>query len=62
LKISPEKETENQILRDLNRTFPKHDYFKEGAKGVKKLKKVLSAFANYDKQVGKHIDQKLIDL
>lgn len=43
-----EKETENQINRDLCRTFPKHDYFKEGSKGMRKLQRVLSAFSNYD--------------
>ena len=48
------KETENQINRDLLRTFPLHEYFKEGAKGVEKLRRVLTAFSNYDHQVGKN--------
>lgn len=34
LIVEIEKESENQIMRDLNRTFPKDDYFKEGSKGV----------------------------
>ena len=40
-------------MRDLSRTFPNNDYFKEGSKGSEKLRRVLIAFANYDKQVGK---------
>eukprot|EP00347_Sterkiella_histriomuscorum_P000966 403373845 len=51
LKQEVEKETENQIQRDLNRTFPNHEYFKEGSEGVEKLRRVLTAFANYDHQV-----------
>jgi Rab-GTPase-TBC domain len=39
-------------MRDLSRTFPKHDYYIEGSRGLKKLERVLTAFANYDKQVG----------
>jgi hypothetical protein len=35
-------------MRDLSRTFPNHPYYKEGSKGVEKLRKVLIAFANYD--------------
>ena len=49
LEIEVEKETANQIMRDLARTFPKHDFYKEGGKGIKKMKNVLTAFANYDK-------------
>lgn len=46
-----EKETENQINRDLCRTFPLHDYYKEGAPGIEQMRRVLTAFANYDHQV-----------
>lgn len=53
LKVPIAKEAENQIERDLYRTFPLHEYFKEGAVGVSKMRNVLSAFANYDQQVGK---------
>ena len=42
-------------MRDSSRTFPKHEFYKEGGKGIDKMKNVLSAFANYDKQVGKVI-------
>jgi len=47
------KETENQINRDLYRTFPLHDYYREGSKGVERMRRVLTAFSNYDQQVGK---------
>lgn len=42
------KETENQISRDLYRTFPLHDYYREGSKGVERMRRVLTAFSNYD--------------
>jgi hypothetical protein len=48
LKERVAKETENQINRDLYRTFPLNGYFKEGAKGVEKMRRVLTAFSNYD--------------
>jgi len=47
--VEVNKETENQIQRDLSRTFPNHDYYKEGSKGIEKLRRVLTAFSNYDK-------------
>jgi outer membrane protein assembly factor BamD (BamD/ComL family) len=48
-----DRESLNQIMRDLTRTFPNHEYFKDGSEGLKRLRNVLIAFANYDKQVGK---------
>lgn len=42
-----------QIERDLARTFPKHTYFGGSSKspGIIKLRRVLTAFSNYDCQV-----------
>ena len=42
-----------QIERDLGRTFPRHPFFREqdGGRGHAKLKKVLIAFCNYEREV-----------
>lgn len=41
------------ILRDINRTFPAHDYFKEaGGVGQDSLYKISKAYAVYDEEVG----------
>lgn len=48
--MTPKVESAQQIERDLSRTFPKNNYFKQGEYGYKKLKKVLRAFACYDNQ------------
>lgn len=44
-----------QIERDLSRTFPRHPFFASDtadmSKGTLKLKNVLTAFANYERQV-----------
>lgn len=49
--MEPSQESKVQIERDLGRTFPKHEYFQSGSKGIKQLRSVLKAFACYDKQV-----------
>lgn len=46
--LEPKSESSLQIDRDLNRTFPKNDYFKVGSRGYRKLRKVLRAFSCYD--------------
>lgn len=41
------------IQRDINRTFPAHDYFKEaGGVGQDALFKISKAYAVYDEEVG----------
>ena len=42
-----------QIERDIGRTFPRHHYFMRsiGGRGHEKLKRVLIAFSNYERQV-----------
>jgi len=53
-ELPVDKDSEAQIERDLSRTFPKHPFFmsQDGvSKGVKRLKRVLTAFANYERQV-----------
>lgn len=49
-KLQPKQETITQIERDLSRTFPKNEFFEDGNKGQKKLRKVLRAFSCYDNQ------------
>lgn len=45
--------SEQVILRDINRTFPAHDYFKEaGGVGQDALYKISKAYAVYDEEVG----------
>lgn len=48
--MQPKTESVLQIDRDLCRTFPKNDFFKQGERGHRKLRKVLRAFACYDNQ------------
>ncbi|XP_052133519.1 rab GTPase-activating protein 1-like isoform X2 [Frankliniella occidentalis] len=44
---------ENVIMRDINRTFPAHDFFKEaGGLGQDSLYRISKAYAVYDKEVG----------
>lgn len=41
------------IQRDINRTFPAHDYFKEaGGLGQDSLYRISKAYAVYDTEVG----------
>lgn len=44
---------DQQILRDITRTFPQHDTYKtEGGVGQSRLRRVLNAYAIHDPQVG----------
>lgn len=48
---------EKAIMRDLSRTFPHHDYFKEGGvpgtgTGQENLFNVVKAYSLYDEEVG----------
>lgn len=48
-----ESSCESVILRDINRTFPAHDYFKEtGGLGQDSLYRISKAYAVYDEEVG----------
>lgn len=48
-----ESSCEGVILRDINRTFPAHDFFKEtGGLGQDSLYKISRAYAAYDEEVG----------
>ena len=45
--------SEQVILRDINRTFPAHDYFKEtGGVGQDSLYKISKAYSVYDQEIG----------
>ncbi|XP_044593571.1 rab GTPase-activating protein 1-like isoform X2 [Cotesia glomerata] len=51
--ITKESSCEGVILRDINRTFPAHDYFKEtGGLGQDSLYRISKAYAVYDEEVG----------
>nr|XP_045587262.1 rab GTPase-activating protein 1-like isoform X3 [Procambarus clarkii] len=51
--ITKDCASEQVILRDINRTFPAHDYFKEaGGVGQDALYKISKAYAVYDEEVG----------
>ncbi|XP_042229532.1 rab GTPase-activating protein 1-like isoform X2 [Homarus americanus] len=51
--ITKDCASEQVILRDINRTFPAHDYFKEaGGIGQDALYKISKAYAVYDEEVG----------
>ncbi|XP_066588338.1 rab GTPase-activating protein 1-like [Prorops nasuta] len=51
--IIKESSCESVILRDINRTFPAHDYFKEtGGVGQDSLYRISKAYAIYDEEVG----------
>ncbi|KAI0212355.1 Rab GTPase-activating protein 1, partial [Lamellibrachia satsuma] len=48
-----ESPCEQVILRDINRTFPAHDYFREtGGVGQDSLFKISKAYSVYDEEVG----------
>jgi len=51
--IQPDEDSFAQIERDLGRTFPRHHYFMKqiGGRGHEKLRRVLTAFSNYEQQV-----------
>lgn len=51
--ITKDCPSEQVILRDINRTFPAHEYFKEaGGNGQDSLFKISKAYAVYDEEVG----------
>lgn len=51
--ITKETKCETVILRDINRTFPAHKFFKDsGGSGQDSLYKVSKAYAVYDTEVG----------
>ncbi|KAK3926524.1 Rab GTPase-activating protein 1 [Frankliniella fusca] len=51
--ITQDCSCENVIMRDINRTFPAHDFFKEaGGLGQDSLYRISKAYAVYDKEVG----------
>ncbi|XP_072386845.1 rab GTPase-activating protein 1-like isoform X1 [Diabrotica undecimpunctata] len=53
LLITKESSCENVIQRDIARTFPAHDFFKEaGGLGQDSLYRVSKAYAIYDSEVG----------
>lgn len=53
LLITKESNCENVIQRDIARTFPAHDFFKEaGGLGQDSLYRVSKAYAVYDTEVG----------
>ena len=51
LELDPNEESAIQIEKDLNRTFPLNDFFKEDKKGFKRLRMVTRAFSCYDNEV-----------
>ncbi|KAG5896484.1 hypothetical protein JTB14_005864 [Gonioctena quinquepunctata] len=53
LLITKESSCENVIQRDIARTFPAHDFFKEaGGLGQDSLYRVSKAYAAYDSEIG----------
>ncbi|XP_014214371.1 rab GTPase-activating protein 1-like isoform X2 [Copidosoma floridanum] len=51
--ITKESSCEGVILRDINRTFPAHDFFKEtGGLGQDSLYRISKAYAVYDEEIG----------
>ncbi|XP_041370237.1 rab GTPase-activating protein 1-like [Gigantopelta aegis] len=51
--ITKDCSSESVILRDINRTFPAHDFFKEsGGLGQDSLYKISKAYAIYDAEIG----------
>lgn len=50
--ITKETKCEDIILRDVNRTFPAHDFFRDDGSGQESLYKVSKAYSVYDTEVG----------
>lgn len=50
--ITKETKCEDIILRDVNRTFPAHDFFRDESLGQESLYKVSKAYSVYDQEVG----------
>ena len=42
----------SQILRDINRSYPKYLYFAKGGLGQKEMENVLIAYSKYDPRIG----------
>ena len=49
--MTKEYDKEDVILRDISRTFPANDYFKESGHGQELLFKISRAYAIYDSDV-----------
>lgn len=43
---------EKIIRRDIYRTYPEHDFFKDGGKGQQGLLNVIKAYSLHDREVG----------
>lgn len=53
LLLEKDAVAEQVILRDIHRTFPAHDYFKQsGGEGQEKLYRISKAYSLYDEEVG----------
>lgn len=50
--ITKETNCEDIILRDVNRTFPAHNFFRDESIGQESLYKVSKAYSVYDQEVG----------
>ncbi|XP_009704013.1 PREDICTED: rab GTPase-activating protein 1 [Cariama cristata] len=51
--FSKESPQDSAITRDINRTFPAHDYFKDtGGDGQDSLYKICKAYSVYDEEIG----------
>lgn len=51
--INKESPQDSAITRDINRTFPAHDYFKDtGGDGQDSLYKICKAYSVYDEEIG----------
>jgi hypothetical protein len=51
--LDKESISEQVILRDIHRTFPAHDFFKEAnGRGQEALYKISKAYSLYDEEVG----------
>jgi hypothetical protein len=51
--ITKECSADPVIMRDIHRTFPAHDFFKDsGGLGQEALAKISRAYAVYDQEVG----------
>lgn len=50
--ITKDTKCEDIILRDVNRTFPGHDFFRDDSLGQESLYKVSKAYSVYDQEVG----------
>lgn len=59
--MTKDSPSEGVISRDINRTFPAHDYFKEaGGVGQDSLYKISKAYSVYDEEVGYYQGQSFL--